>query len=103
MFSNFRSPRSTEFSGDQTLIPKNTSLIIARVPLARQPKKPWHPSEDKLKNQQPTSGGRAHHHGSGRDQDGEQSVADLSRMTGTEEDKINAMMIQSTLDYDPNT
>jgi Tfp pilus assembly major pilin PilA len=26
---------------------------------------------------------------------------DLSRMNGTEEDKIQAMMIQSTLDYDP--
>lgn len=93
--------RPLEYEGDQTLIPKNTSLLIARVPLARQPKKPWHPSEDKLKNQQAAGGARGH--GSARDQDGDQSVADLLRMTGTEEDKINAMMIQSTLDYDPNT
>jgi E3 ubiquitin-protein ligase RBBP6 len=26
---------------------------------------------------------------------------DLSRMNGSEEDKINAMMRQSTMDYDP--
>lgn len=26
---------------------------------------------------------------------------DLSKMTGSEEDKINAMMAQSTIDYDP--
>lgn len=26
---------------------------------------------------------------------------DISRMNGTEEDKIQAMMMQSTLDYDP--
>lgn len=37
-----------------------------------------------------------------RDADTEQTIADLSRMTGSEEDKINAMMIQSTIDYDPN-
>lgn len=26
---------------------------------------------------------------------------DLSKMNGSEEDKIQAMMVQSTLDYDP--
>lgn len=65
-------------------------MIIARIPLARQPKKPWDPTADK----QPQI--RA------RENDSEQTNADLSRMNGSEEDKINAMMIQSTIDYDPN-
>lgn len=79
-----------EYTDDQSLIPKNTSLIIARVPLARQPKKAWDPMADK----QPQI--RA------RDTDSEQQNSDLSRMNGSEEDKIHAMMIQSTMDYDPN-
>lgn len=84
----------TEYNDDQSLIPKNTSLIIARIPLARQPKKAWDPMADK----QPLRAAAA----AARDADAEQTIADLSRMTGSEEDKINAMMIQSTMDYDPN-
>lgn len=34
--------------------------------------------------------------------DTQQSNADLSTMNGSEEDKINAMMKQSTMDYDPH-
>lgn len=99
--------RFAEYADEHTLIPKNTSLVVARVPLAQKAKKHWHPSEDK----QPTaaSGSTAsvtsgsQRSGAGKEHGGDQpQLADLSRMTGTEEDKINAMMIQSSLDYDPS-
>lgn len=80
----------SEYTDDSTLIPKNTSLIIARIPLARQPKKPWDPSAEKQQQVQRIQN------------DPEASNVDLSRMNGSEEDKINAMMVQSTIDYDPN-
>lgn len=71
------------------MIPKNTSLIIARIPLANQPKKQWDPNADKV--QQPVR----------NITESEPSQIDLSRMNGSEEDKIKAMMAQSTVDYDP--
>lgn len=77
-----------EYSEESTLIPKNTSLIIARIPLAVQPKKQWDPTAER--NASPRV-----------QPDAEVVHADLSRMTGTEEDKIQAMMHQSTMDYDP--
>ncbi|XP_059616019.1 E3 ubiquitin-protein ligase RBBP6 isoform X2 [Phlebotomus argentipes] len=77
-----------EYTDDATLIPKNTSLTIARIPLAVQPKKQWEPSMDKSSaTRMPVETERAH--------------VDLSRINGSEEDKINAMMMQSTADYDP--
>lgn len=79
-----------EYSDEAALIPKNTSLIIARIPLANQPKKVWDPNADKVV-QQPVR----------VVPDVEASQVDLSRMNGTEEDKIKAMMAQSTVDYDP--
>lgn len=30
-----------EYTDDQTLIPKNTSLIVSRIPLTTQQKKAW--------------------------------------------------------------
>lgn len=32
----------SEFNDDQTLIPKNTSLIVSRIPLTTQQKKAWY-------------------------------------------------------------
>lgn len=72
------------------MIPKNTSLIIARIPLANQPKKVWDPNADKVV---PAAVRIV--------PDVETSQVDLSRMNGSEEDKIKAMMVQSTVDYDP--
>lgn len=69
------------------MIPKNTSLIIARIPLAQQFKKSWAPPEPQV-NHQPTP-------------DSDSVNLDLSRMNGSEEDKIAAMMMQSTQEYDP--
>lgn len=83
-----------EYTEDSCLIPKNTSLIIARIPLTRQAKKQWDPNSDKAAS---AVAARATKHN-------EQQAAntDLSLMNGSEEDKINAMMKQSTMDYDPH-
>jgi E3 ubiquitin-protein ligase RBBP6 len=70
------------------LIPKNTSLIIARIPLANQPKKPWDMNADRPAPVRVPAPDEA-------------ANLDLSTMTGTEEDKIAAMMKQSTSEYDP--
>lgn len=79
----------TVYVDDHTLIPKNTSLLVARVPLAQQPKKQWEGanslSSTVHKDVAPNKG-----------------LADLSRMEGSEQDKINAMISQSTFDYDPS-
>lgn len=74
---------------DQTLIPKNTSLLVARVPLSQQPKKQW---EGSANNQSSLH----------KDVLVNKGLADLSRMEGSEQDKINAMISQSTFDYDPS-
>ncbi|XP_050671220.1 E3 ubiquitin-protein ligase RBBP6 isoform X3 [Leptidea sinapis] len=73
---------------DNTLIPKNTSLLVARVPLSQQPKKQWENSN----NQSAVV----------KDVSVNKGLADLSRMEGSEQDKINAMICQSTFDYDPS-
>ncbi|XP_045525593.1 E3 ubiquitin-protein ligase RBBP6 isoform X3 [Pieris brassicae] len=73
---------------DGTLIPKNTSLLVARVPLAQQPKKQW---DNNNSQGAPV-----------KDVSVNKGVADLSRMEGSEQDKINAMITQSTFDYDPS-
>ncbi|XP_053966531.1 E3 ubiquitin-protein ligase RBBP6 [Anastrepha ludens] len=79
-----------EYQEDSALIPKNTSLIIARIPIS-QPKKVWNPQNIE-KTQQTRTLARA---------DG--NSLDLSKMKGSEEDKILEMMIQSTADYDPKS
>lgn len=71
------------------MIPKNTSLTIARIPLANQTKKQWNPQEEANAN-------------APRKPEVEQVHVDLSRMNGTEEEKIAAMIMQSSADYDPN-
>lgn len=83
-----------EYSEDSCLIPKNTSLIIARVPLTRQVKKSWDPNAEKAAS---SASARAH-----KNVESQAANVDLSQMNGTEEDKINAMMRQSTMDYDPH-
>lgn len=61
---------------------------MARVPLAQQPKKQW----DNSNNQGLPV----------KDVSLNKGLADLSRMEGSEQDKINAMITQSTFDYDPS-
>lgn len=78
-----------DYTDDNALIAKNTSLIVARVPLTVQQKRSWDrndaPSFSNLKDE--SNLGRA---------------VDLTRLDGSEEDKIRAMMTQSTQDYDPS-
>lgn len=81
----------TEYIDDNALIPKNTSLVIARVPLARQAKKSWDPQADKQQQSRNIN-----------KNDAQAINTDLSTMNGSEEDKIHAMMKQSTIDYEPH-
>lgn len=86
--------QNTEYGEDNCLIPKNTSLIIARVPLAtRQSKKSWDPAADKANA---SSAARA-----AKSVDTQAQNIDLTTMNGTEEEKIKAMVKQSTMDFDP--
>lgn len=83
-----------EYCEDSCLIPKNTSLIIARVPLTtRLTKKSWDPAAEKMAA---SATARAN-----KNTDSQAANIDLTQMNGTEEEKINAMMKQSTMDYDP--
>lgn len=77
-----------EYRDEQCLIPKNTSLIVARIPLSNQHKK-WEVPQNSQAERAPLSAPV------------ENINHDISRMNGSEEDKIQAMMMQSTLDYDP--
>lgn len=84
----------TEYGEDSCLIPKNTSLIIARVPLAtRLSKKAWDPTAEK---QAASASARER-----KNADSQAGNIDLTMMNGTEEEKITAMMKQSTMDFDP--
>lgn len=69
-------------------------MIIARVPLTRQTKKSWDPNAEKSAA---AATARAH-----KNLESQAGNLDLSQMNGTEEDKINAMIRQSTMDYDPH-
>lgn len=83
-----------EYAEDSCLIPKNTSLVIARVPLAtRLVKKAWDPTAEKA-----AASASARERKNAEQQ---ASNIDLTMMNGTEEEKISAMMKQSTMDYDP--
>lgn len=74
------------------LIPKNTSLIIARIPLAPNAAKRFQNLQQNQKNPVSTNVAKG---------DSEPKNVDLASMDGSETDKINAMMHQSTADYDP--
>lgn len=80
----------SEYKDDNFLIPKNTTLIISRIPIAHPVKKGWDPSAENAPTT--TSTNKADH-----------LNMDLFKMQGSEEDKIQAMMMQSTADYDPKT
>ncbi|KQS63102.1 uncharacterized protein Dere_GG22940, isoform B [Drosophila erecta] len=79
-----------EYKDDGVLIPKNTTLIISRIPIAHPTKKGWEPPA-------------AENAFSSAPAKQDNFNMDLSKMQGSEEDKIQAMMMQSTVDYDPKT
>lgn len=78
-----------EYTDENTLIPKNTSLIVVRVPLTVQQKR----IPDRNESSNP---------GTSKDVGAFGRRLDLSRLDGSEDDKIKAMMFQSTQDYDPS-
>ncbi|XP_008560490.1 E3 ubiquitin-protein ligase RBBP6 isoform X2 [Microplitis demolitor] len=78
-----------DYTDDNTLIPKNTSLIVARVPVTVQQKRSWNRSEPQSFVNLKDESNLGH-------------AVDLTRLDGSEEDKIRAMMTQSTQDYDPS-
>lgn len=84
------------YNDENALIPKNTSLVIARVPVIAQTKgKPWEGYGN-----QGTAGAAP---GTVRPEEGVLSKAvDLTQLDASEDDKIRAMMTQSTVDYDPS-
>lgn len=82
------------YNDENALIPKNTSLVIARIPMVATTKgKPW----EGYGNSGAPTGVQI------RPEDGGLSKAvDLTQLDASEDDKIRAMMTQSTLDYDPS-
>lgn len=82
----------TVYEDEDALIPKNTSLLIARIPLAAQTKsKTW---EGYGGDSTPPTR---------IDEVGPIAKAvDLANLDASEDDKIRAMISQSTQDYDPS-
>ena len=80
------------YSDEEALIPKNTSLLIARIPVVVTVKsKLWEGyGNDSVPMTKMDEGGPI------------AKAADLSNLDAPEEDKIKAMMSQSTQDYDPS-
>uniref|UniRef100_A0A069DY26 Putative e3 ubiquitin-protein ligase rbbp6 n=1 Tax=Panstrongylus megistus TaxID=65343 RepID=A0A069DY26_9HEMI len=86
------------YEDENVLIPKNSSLVVVRIPLTSQQKKAWEKS-DIL----PSSGIKA---GQGDITDPIVNrlakTVDLANVEASEADKIQAAITQSTLDYDPS-
>lgn len=82
----------TVYEDDEALIPKNTSLLIARIPLLPSNKsKTWDGyGNDNTPVARTDEGGPI------------AKAVDLSSLDASEDDKIRAMMSQSTQDYDPS-
>lgn len=73
------------------MIPKNTSLLIARIPVLTPKNKPWEGyGGDNTPPPKIDEGGPI------------AKAVDLSSLDAPEDDKIKAMMSQSTQDYDPS-
>jgi E3 ubiquitin-protein ligase RBBP6 len=80
------------YEDENVLIPKNTSLLIARIPTSAQTKtKQWEGyGGDATPPMKLDEGGPI------------AKAVDLSSLDAPEDDKIKAMMSQSTQDYDPS-
>lgn len=79
------------YSDENVLIPKNASLIVARVPLTQQQLKQW----DKEKQSANAKPGE-------NSEQNTLSQVDISSLDLSEEEKIKTMITQSTSDYDPS-
>ncbi|XP_071521063.1 uncharacterized protein snama isoform X2 [Panulirus ornatus] len=93
------------YTDDKTLIPKNSSLIVARVPIdPSQMKKPWENKESTaLLLSNPSNLMNTEDAAEAAEIDRKiKEVTDLTQMDGSEDDKINAMVAQSTMAYHPS-
>ncbi|XP_045126566.1 E3 ubiquitin-protein ligase RBBP6-like [Portunus trituberculatus] len=93
------------YTNEKTLIPKNSSLIVARVPTdPMQMKKPWDGKESTaLLLSIPSNLMNTEDAAEAAKVDRKiQELTDLTRMDGSEDDKINAMVAQSTMAYHPS-
>lgn len=82
----------TVYEDDDALIPKNTSLLIARIPVVNQTKsKTWE-----------GYGGDSTPPSRIDDMGALAKAVDLANLDASEDDKIRVMMSQSTQDYDPS-
>lgn len=79
------------YEDENVLIPKNTSLLIARIPVLTPKTKPWEGyGGDSTPPPKADEGGPI------------AKAVDLSSLDAPEDDKIKAMMSQSTQEYDPS-
>ncbi|XP_040077166.1 E3 ubiquitin-protein ligase RBBP6 isoform X2 [Ixodes scapularis] len=83
------------YTADDVLIPKNTSVIISRVPVTSTGRKNWERNRDGDHSQQDVNS-------PSRNYEKLSKTADLVNAKATEEDKIKAMMTQSSQEYDPS-
>ncbi|XP_064120371.1 E3 ubiquitin-protein ligase RBBP6-like isoform X2 [Macrobrachium nipponense] len=93
------------YTDEKTLIPKNSSLIVARVPIdPSQMKRPWENKDaTALILANPSNLMNTEDAAEAAEIDRKiKEVTDLTRMEGSEQDKINAMVAQSTMDYHPS-
>ncbi|XP_076053885.1 something that sticks like glue isoform X2 [Oratosquilla oratoria] len=93
------------YTDEKTLIPKNSSLIVARVPIdPSQMKKPWETKDaTALLLFNPSNLQSTEDAAQAAEIDRKiKEVTDLTKLDGSEEDKIITMMAQSTLDYHPS-
>ena len=94
------------YSDENTLIPKNSSLVVARVPVDRATwKKTRKNSRDSVTLLISDPANLMNTEDAVKAAEIDRKVkehTDLTKMEGTEEDKIYAMMAQSTLDFHPS-
>lgn len=81
------------YDDDETLVPKNTSVIVARVPVLSTSKKVWERGDIQVSTQDIDPGSHVRF-------DKLAKTADLANAIASEDEKIKAMMTQSSQEYD---
>ncbi|XP_063447177.1 E3 ubiquitin-protein ligase RBBP6-like [Mytilus trossulus] len=88
------------YKDEDEMIPKNASVIVARIPKSDAPKSKG-PKTLKAYIEDPKPGPQVKLPDPVINKDNLAEIADLVTAVGSEEDKIKAMMSQSTKDFDP--
>ncbi|KAK7086675.1 hypothetical protein SK128_025024, partial [Halocaridina rubra] len=93
------------YADEKTLIPKNSSLIVARVPIdPSQMKRGWETKDSTaLILANPANIMNTEDAAEAAEIDRKiREVTDLTKMEGSEQDRINAMVAQSTMEFHPS-